>query len=258
MIECFCLCTADTHSSRPVAKDSPKASHPYEGGSPITERHLLLSSFAKLPRAVLPAFSQASGIGVVSMGLLLGLAHSLHAERSSERLNQTEQVASALQQDVKTDQKASPYSITHERRALLNTIADTEGDSAERRKAWDRFYHDVKSHAAAEEETFYSTLMSETWGQDHARHSVHEHQQLDDIMEELRETDMSSSAWLTRFKQLKHDYEHHMDEEEDELFTRAKKVIGEEHNDAFGDKFLKRKEKEAKLIEEKRKDSLED
>ena len=145
-----------------------------------------------------------------------------------------------------------------EHRALLNTIADTAGDSAERRKAWDRFYHDVKSHAAAEEETFYSTLMSETWGQDHARHSVHEHQQLDDIMEELRETDMSSSAWLTRFKQLKHDYEHHMDEEEDELFTRAKKVIGKEHNDAFGDKFLKRKEKEAKLIEEKREDSLED
>ncbi|MBC8169057.1 MAG: endolysin [Synechococcus sp.] len=87
----------------------------------------MLSSFAKLPRAVLPAFSQASGIGVVSMGLLLGLAHSIHAERSSERLNQAEQVASALQQDVKTDQKASPYSITLERRALLNTIRFAEG-----------------------------------------------------------------------------------------------------------------------------------
>ena len=69
---------------------------------------------------------------------------------------------------------------------------------------------------------------------------------------------MSSPALLTRFKKLKHDYEHHMDEEEDELFTRAKKVIGEEQNDEFGDKFLMRKEKEAKLIEEKREDSLED
>lgn len=143
-------------------------------------------------------------------------------------------------------------------RKLLDRIEHTSGDSSDRRDAWDEFYRDVKSHAAAEEETFYSKLISKTWGQDAARHSVHEHQQLDDIMEELRETDMSSSAWLTRFKQLKHDYEHHMDEEEDELFTRAKKVIGEEHNDAFGDKFLKRKEKEAKLIEEKREDSLED
>jgi lysozyme len=36
-------------------------------------------------------------------------------------------LASALQQDVKTDQKASPYSITPERRALLNTIRFAEG-----------------------------------------------------------------------------------------------------------------------------------
>lgn len=143
-------------------------------------------------------------------------------------------------------------------RTLLNTIAETEGDSAERREAWEKFYNDVKSHAAAEEETFYSKLMSETWGQDHARHSVHEHQQLDDLMEELRETDMSSSAWLTTFKKLKHDYEHHMDEEEEELFSRAKEVIGEEDNDKFGEAFLTRKDKEAKLIEEKREDSLED
>jgi len=70
--------------------------------------------------------------------------------------------------------------------------------------------------------------------------------------------DMSSPGWLTRFKTLKHDYEHHMEEEEDEVFTRAKKVIGEEENDAYGARFLTRKEKELTLIEEKRDDALED
>lgn len=143
-------------------------------------------------------------------------------------------------------------------RELLDRIAETEGDSPDRREAWDAFYHDVKSHAAAEEETFYSKLMSETWGQDSARHSVHEHEQMDELMEELRETDMSSPGWLQKFKQLKHDYEHHMEEEEDEVFTRAQKVIGEEDNDAFGAKFLKRKAREAELVEEKREDALED
>ena len=143
-------------------------------------------------------------------------------------------------------------------RELLDRIAETEGDSPDRREAWDAFYHDVKSHAAAEEETFYSKLMSETWGQDSARHSVHEHEQMDELMEELRETDMSSPGWLQKFKQLKHDYEHHMEEEEDEVFTRAQKVIGEEDNDAFGAKFLQRKAREAELVEEKREDALED
>ena len=143
-------------------------------------------------------------------------------------------------------------------RELLDRLAETSGDSQERREAWDHFYYDVKSHAAAEEETFYSTLISKTWGQDAARHSVHEHQQMDDLMEELNNMDMSSPGWLTKFKQLKHDYEHHMDEEEDEVFTRAKEVVDDSKVDEIGAAFEKRKKEERKLVDEKVEDSLED
>lgn len=145
-----------------------------------------------------------------------------------------------------------------EHRRLLNTLEDTTGNSETRQSAWDTFYHDVKSHAAAEEETFYSKLISKTWGQDAARHSVHEHQQLDDLMEELNEMDMSSPGWLTKFKTLKHDYEHHMEEEEEEVFTRAKEVISEDEIEGYGARFEARKQEERGLIEEKKEDSLED
>lgn len=143
-------------------------------------------------------------------------------------------------------------------RTLLNTIEQTSGDTEERREKWQSFYTDVKSHAAAEEETFYSKLISKAWGQDAARHSVHEHQKLDDLMEELNTTDMSSPAWLAHFKTLKHDYEHHMEEEENDVFERAKEVIGAEENDSFGQQFEERKLQERGLIDEKRADSLED
>ncbi len=146
----------------------------------------------------------------------------------------------------------------NEHRKLLDTIAETTGDSKERKDAWQAFFNDVKSHAAAEEETFYSKLMHETWGQDAARHSVSEHKELDDLMEELHSTDMSSPGWLAKFKTLKHDYEHHMEEEEQDVFKRAKEVIGQEHNNAFGTRFLERKKEEMSLIEKKRQDSLED
>lgn len=145
-----------------------------------------------------------------------------------------------------------------EHRTLLDRIAQTSGDSQERREAWETFYYDVKSHAAAEEETFYSTLISKTWGQDAARHSVHEHQQLDDLMEELNEGDMSSPGWLVKFKQLKHDYEHHMDEEENEVFERAREVVNSAREDDIGSEFLARKEQERRIVDEKVKDSLED
>jgi hemerythrin superfamily protein len=147
----------------------------------------------------------------------------------------------------------------HDRhRKLLETLADTKGDSSARRAAWDEFYYDVKSHAAAEEETFYSKLISKTWGQDAARHSVHEHQELDDLMEQLNGMDMSSPAWLTRFKTLKHDYEHHIEEEENDVFERAREVISEDEIDGYGQRFLDRKAKERDLVDAKVEDSLED
>ncbi|MWB77867.1 hemerythrin domain-containing protein [Pseudooceanicola sp. 216_PA32_1] len=147
----------------------------------------------------------------------------------------------------------------HDRhRELLERIDDTSGDSAERKTAWRAFYQDVKSHSAAEEETFYSKLMQQTWGQDAARHSVHEHAEMDEIMEELRGMDMSSPGWIQRFRTLKHDYEHHMEEEENEVFARARKVIGAEKNESFGARFQTRKAQELELIEAKREDALED
>ena len=115
---------------------------------------------------------------------------------------------------------------THRR--LLRQLAATSGDSVERRASWTKFYYDVKAHAAAEEEEFYSCLMRKTEGQEPARHSVHEHAELDALMEELNELDMSSPAWMAKSKTLRHDYEHHMEEEENEIFARARETIGEE------------------------------
>ncbi|WP_102224245.1 hemerythrin domain-containing protein [Acidimangrovimonas sediminis] len=147
----------------------------------------------------------------------------------------------------------------HDRhRALMKTIAGTEGASDARREAWREFYYDIKSHAAAEEETFYSKLMEKTWGQDAARHSVEEHAEMDDLLDALNEMDMSSSGWLNKFHTLQHDYTHHMDEEEDEIFTRARKVIDDSQVGAYGDRFRARKAKEKDLVDAKQKDHLED
>ncbi len=143
-------------------------------------------------------------------------------------------------------------------RELLDRIADTSGASQERKSAWTEFYCEVKAHAAAEEETFYSKLMSETWGQDAARHSVEEHAGLDDLLEELNEMDMASSGWLTRFHTLDHDYRHHIDEEENEIFTRARKVFDEGALAGVGDRFKARKAEERKLVDKKLADHLED
>lgn len=147
----------------------------------------------------------------------------------------------------------------HDRhRQLLDTIADTTGASEARKVAWAEFYHDVKAHAAAEEETFYSKLMSKTWGQDAARHSVEEHAELDDLMDELNETDMASSGWLNKFHTFDHAYRHHIEEEEGEIFDRARDVIDAAEIAGYAERFEARKAKELTLVEKKLEDHLED
>lgn len=147
----------------------------------------------------------------------------------------------------------------HDRhRDLLAKLADTSGDSETREKLWKKFYYDVGAHAAAEEETFYSPLMEDAEGQPKGRHSVAEHKELDDIIQELEQMDMSSPGWLTRFKTLRHRYEHHIDEEEEEIFETARDVLGDDSAGRIGAAFKARKQKERGMVDEKAEEALEE
>ncbi len=95
----------------------------------------LLHRLARRIHPIAKAAPKAVGIGAIGMGLTLSLGQGLQAERSSERLQQKRRVVNALepQRSVSTSrtaasgQTASHYTITPERRALLNTIRYAEG-----------------------------------------------------------------------------------------------------------------------------------
>jgi hemerythrin superfamily protein len=143
-------------------------------------------------------------------------------------------------------------------RDLLAKLAETEGDSDERRELWKVFYYDVSAHAASEEVSFYSPLMAQSDGQAEGRHSVAEHKELDDLLQELNDMDMSSPGWLTRFKTMKDRYEHHIEEEEEDIFPVAKDVIGTDKSGEIAAEFAERKKEERTLVDEKAEEALEE
>ncbi|MBF6602954.1 MAG: hemerythrin domain-containing protein [Sphingorhabdus sp.] len=128
-------------------------------------------------------------------------------------------------------------------RELLKKIAETEGDSPERRETFAEFREEVTAHASAEEQSLYAEMLSRPELQEDGRHSVAEHKELDDLLAELADMDMSSSGWLQKFKTLRHDYEHHIDEEEQEMFpaadeefaTKCEERLGEIYADRYPD-----------------------
>jgi len=139
----------------------------------------------------------------------------------------------------------------HDRhRDMLARLAQTSGDSAERRELFEAFRVEVSAHAAAEEESLYATMLADPDLRDDARHSVSEHKEIDDFLGELLETEMSSSGWLVKFKEMRHRYEHHIDEEEEEMFPAAAKDLPQAEQDRLARVFEARKPAELALAEE--------
>ena len=110
-------------------------------------------------------------------------------------------------------------------RTLLDLIEKTSGDSDGRRELFARLRTEAIAHAAVEERVFYATLLGERQTRDKAGHSVVEHREAEDMLEELTDVDMSSPAWLPKFRKLAEALRHHMDEEEQEVFQLAGKVL---------------------------------
>ncbi|MCW4462133.1 hemerythrin domain-containing protein [Sphingomonas sp. BT-65] len=139
----------------------------------------------------------------------------------------------------------------HDRqRKLLDAIGETSGDSAERRTLFEELRLELQAHAAAEEESLYATMLANPELRDDARHSVSEHKEVDDMLGELVEMDMSSTGWLTRFKTMRDRYLHHIDEEEEEMFPAAAKDLDEETKARLAAVFEKRKPKELERAED--------
>ena len=149
----------------------------------------------------------------------------------------------------------------HDRqRDLLDRIEKTEGASDERKELFEEFTLDAKSHAAAEEQALYSTMLRKPETTGETRHSVAEHHEIEEALNDLAATDMSSSGWLTKFKQLKHDYLHHIEEEEDEHFKDFEKLLtkeDEEHMKSVFDRRKKAERADAKVTPEKKEDAKE-
>ena len=83
-------------------------------------------------------------------------------------------------------------------RELGQKIVETQGDSDDRRELWEAYKVELEAHASAEEQTFYAELMACPEASDQTRHSVSEHKEAADLVEEIDKLDMASPQWLQK------------------------------------------------------------
>jgi hemerythrin-like domain-containing protein len=135
-------------------------------------------------------------------------------------------------------------------RQMLIAISETT-DTDKRSDLFEAFRVEVTAHAAAEEQSLYANMLADPDLQDEGRHSVAEHKEIDDMLGELQELDMTRDEWPNKFKEMRHRYEHHIDEEEEEMFPAAEKEFSTSKAEELGAKFDRRKPEELELAEAK-------
>jgi hemerythrin superfamily protein len=138
----------------------------------------------------------------------------------------------------------------HDRhRDLIARIEDTGRKDEERQALFDEFRKELQAHAAAEEEALYSVMLANPELRDEARHSVSEHKEVDDLLGELVEKDTTSLFWMSKFKEMRHRYLHHIEEEEEEMFPAASKELSAAKEEEIAKVFERRKPKELERAE---------
>jgi hypothetical protein len=137
----------------------------------------------------------------------------------------------------------------HDRhRAMLARLADAP--AGERGAQFEALRLEISAHAAAEEESLYATMLAIPDLRDEARHSVSEHKEIDDYFGELVALDSESPEWKTKFDEMRHRYEHHIGEEEEEMFPAAAAKLSAADEARLAEIFERRKPRERARAEQ--------
>jgi hypothetical protein len=129
---------------------------------------------------------------------------------------------------------------SHDRqRRYADALIQTRGDTPERVEAYKRLKSELQAHETAEERHFYMPLMEFDNGVDLSRHAISEHHEMDEMMETLDATEMSSPSWLATAKKLSEKVHHHLKEEEQKFFQMAGKLLDEQQKEALAGQYQK-------------------
>jgi len=118
--------------------------------------------------------------------------------------------------------------VSHEtQRALSARLLASEAGRPERHRIFLDLKRELQAHETAEERCFYVPLIEHDATVDDARHGIAEHHEMDEMVEELEQQELSAPGWITGARKLCDKIEHHLTEEETKFFQEAGKVLTE-------------------------------
>ena len=128
------------------------------------------------------------------------------------------------------------------KKILAELESTTERGVKTREELFTKVKQDLVVHEAIEEEIFYPALKEHPKTKEIALEGYQEHHVVDTVMAEIEGVAYDDEKWGAKFKVMKENLEHHIEEEEGEMFKQAKQVFDEDELAQLGKSMLARKE----------------
>jgi hemerythrin-like domain-containing protein len=118
----------------------------------------------------------------------------------------------------------------------------TERALKTREEGFTKLRQELEVHEAIEEEIFYPALKEHPKAKELVLEAYEEHNVVDMVMAEIEGVAYDDETWGAKFTVLKENLEHHIQEEEDEMFEQARQVFEDDELDELGERMAERKD----------------
>jgi hemerythrin superfamily protein len=126
-------------------------------------------------------------------------------------------------------------------KTVLRQLSEASRPSKTRQKMFDELKKELTVHFRAEEKLFYARIEKED--KDLAYEGDEEHHVADLLLKEIARLDADDDHWHAKIKVLKENVEHHIEEEEGEIWDKAREILSDEEAEEIGEAFVAEKEK---------------
>ena len=115
---------------------------------------------------------------------------------------------------------------SHEtQRSLCRRLLRSRPGTRERLDLFTALRIELAAHAAAEERFLYVPILMDDRGLNSSRHALHEHHQIDELVEDLQSLDPRHAAWQKTARELSQKVHHHLREEEKKFFQVSGRIL---------------------------------
>ena len=118
----------------------------------------------------------------------------------------------------------------------------TERGVKTREELFTKVRQELEVHETIEEQIFYPALKNHPKTREITLEAYEEHHVVDTVMAEIQELAYDDETWGAKFTVMKENVEHHIEEEEGEMFKQAKQVFDKDELTQLGEQMMARKQ----------------